>query len=104
MTNVSSRLPPAEWHRRLACCTHDASTEVSFEEEADMLLAIAGNDAAKVWINGTLAWQDTGLSAWRLDEGFRKVSFKRGFNTVLVRIEQGPGVCHWSVLLCPTDP
>ncbi|MDA3963822.1 MAG: hypothetical protein PF961_23785 [Planctomycetota bacterium] len=31
-----------------------------------MLLAIASDDAAKVWINDTLAWQDTGLSAWRL--------------------------------------
>jgi hypothetical protein len=68
-----------------------------------MLLAIAFASAAIVWINGTLAWQDTGLSAWRLDEGFRKVSFKQGFNAVLIRIEQGPGVCHWSVLLCPPD-
>jgi hypothetical protein len=68
-----------------------------------MLLAIASDAAAKVWINDTLAWQDTGLSAWRLDGGFRKVSFKQGFNTLLVRIEQGPGVCHWSVLLCPPD-
>ena len=32
-----------------------------------MLLAIASDDAAKVWINDTLAWQDTGLSSWRLD-------------------------------------
>jgi hypothetical protein len=83
--------------------THYAYAEVFFEEEAGMLLAIASDDAAKVWINDTLAWQDTGLSAWRLDEGFRKVYFKQGFNTVLVRIEQGPGVCHWSVLLCPPD-
>jgi hypothetical protein len=83
--------------------TYYGFTEVWFEEETDMLLAVASDDAAKVWINDIVVWQDTGLSAWQLDEGFRKVRFKKGFNTVLVRIENGPVVCYYSLLLCPTD-
>jgi hypothetical protein len=78
-----------------------AYTEVFFEEEEEVLVAVASDDAAKVWINDLVVWEDTGLSSWRLDEGFRKVLFKKGYNTVLVRIENGPVACIYSLLLCP---
>jgi hypothetical protein len=81
--------------------TFYAYTEVHFEEANDMLLAIASDDAAKVWINGILVWEDRGLGAWSLDEGFRKVHFAAGHNSLLVRIENGPTLCNFSVLLCP---
>lgn len=81
--------------------TYYAWTEVYFEEDRDMLLAIASDDAAKVWINDMLVWEDHGQSAWNLDEGFRVVYFKKGFNKVLVRIENGPILCTFSLLLCP---
>ncbi|NRA37300.1 MAG: hypothetical protein HRU15_04115 [Planctomycetes bacterium] len=83
--------------------TYYAYTEVHFEKDQDMLLAIASDDAAKVWVNDMLVWQDNGLSAWNLDEGFRKVAFKKGFNKILVRIANGPVVCQYSLLLCPPD-
>ena len=66
-----------------------------------MLLAIASDDAAKVWINDMVVWQDQGLSSWQMDEGFRKVYFKKGYNKVLVRFENGPGFCYFSMLICP---
>ena len=78
-----------------------AYTEVWFEQDEEVLVAVASDDAAKVWINDLVVWEDTGLSSWRLDEGFRKVLFRRGYNTVLVRIENGPVVCQFSLLLCP---
>ena len=83
--------------------TYYAWTEVYFEEGQDMRLAIASDDAAKVWINDLLVWEDQGQSAWNLDEGFRQVYFKAGYNKVLVRIENGPVLCTFSVVVCPLE-
>jgi hypothetical protein len=83
--------------------TYYAYTEVFFEEEMEMLLAVASDDAAKVWLNDQLIWRDDGIGPWRLDEGFRKVVFRQGFNTLLVRVENGPITCTYSLLLCPPE-
>jgi len=91
--------PPLEMERS----TYYGYTEVYFEEQTEMLVAVASDDAAKVWLNGQLIWQDDGLSPWRLDEGFRKVLFRQGFNTILLRIENGPITCTYSLLLCPPE-
>ena len=64
-----------------------AYTELFFEEPMDMLLAIASDDATKVWINGQVVWQENGLSQWRIGEGIRKVFFKKGTNKILLRAE-----------------
>ncbi len=81
--------------------TYYAYTEVYSDATREMLVAVASDDMAKVWINGQIIWTDVGQSSWNLDEGFRKVIFKKGFNTVLVRIENGPAYVGFSVLLCP---
>lgn len=91
--------PPAETES----ATYYGYTEVYFEEAGDMLVAIASDDAAKVWINDLVIWEDDGLSPWRLDEGFRKVRFRQGYNTVLMRVDNGPINCTWSLLLCPPE-
>lgn len=80
-----------------------AFTELYFEDDSDMLLAIASDDAAKVWINELLVWEDKDLSPWNIGEGFRKVFFRKGYNKVLVRIDNGPVVCQFSVLICPPE-
>ena len=59
--------------------------------------------AACVWLNDEVVWQDTGQSSWQLGEGYRRVRFRKGFNTILVRIENGPAHCIWSVVLCPPE-
>ena len=81
--------------------TYYAYTEVWCEQDQDLLIACATDDAGELWVNGTLVWQDTGWSEWRLDEGYRKVFFHKGFNTLLLRVDNGPGYCRWSLLLCP---
>ena len=91
--------PPDE----MESSTYYGYTEVYFEEPMEMLVAVASDDAAKVWLNDRLIWQDDGMGPWRLDEVFRKVVFQQGFNTVLVRLENGPITCTFSVLLCPPD-
>lgn len=91
--------PPNEQKRS----TYYAFTEVYFEEPARMLVAIATDDAARMWVNDKLVWEDQGQSAWNLDEGFRVIDFKQGFNKILARIENSPTLCEFSVLLCPPD-
>ena len=98
-SNTLRTTPPDEQSNS----TYYAYTEVHFDKDRDMLLAIASDDAAKVWVNDILVWQDNGLSPWSLDEGFRKVAFKKGYNKVLIRIANGPVVCQYSLLLCPPD-
>ncbi|MEP4076351.1 hypothetical protein [Haloferula sp.] len=91
--------PPNEQARS----TYYAYTEVYFEEAAEMLVAIATDDAARMWVNDKLVWEDQGQSAWNLDEGFRVIQFEQGFNKFLARIENSPTLCEFSVLLCPPD-
>ncbi len=83
--------------------TYYAYTDVWFDKARDMLIAVASDDAASVWLNGQVVWQDTGQSGWALGEGYRKVHFNEGFNDILVRIENGPAHCIWSVVLCPPE-
>ncbi len=80
-----------------------AYTEVYSDRTREMLVAVASDDMAKVWLNGDVIWTDLGQSSWNLDEGFRKVVFTEGFNTILVRVENGPAYCAFSVLLCPPE-
>lgn len=89
--------PPVEMEQ----ATYYGYTEIHATEPMDVLVAVASDDAARVWINGLRIWEDSGHGPWRLDEGFRKITLREGFNTVLVRIENGPAICTFSLLLCP---
>ncbi len=80
-----------------------AYTELYFDEPMEMLLAVASDDATKVWINNQVVWQENGLSQWSMGEGVRKVLFKQGTNTVLIRVENGPGETIFSMVVCPPE-
>jgi len=80
-----------------------AFTEVFSEKAMEVMIAVASDDIAKLWINDLVVWQDEGLSSWRLDEGFRRILLRPGYNTVLIRVENGPSVCYFSVLMCPAE-
>ena len=83
--------------------TYYAYTEIYCENAEKLTVAIASDDAAELFLNDIQTWQDSGLSPWSLDENFTILNFKKGFNTVLLRIENGPGVCQFSLLLCPIN-
>ncbi|GEM_PF-5642728 len=89
--------PPQEVNH----ATYYAFTEVHCETAMDMYIAVGTDDAARLWLNDKLVWEDHGLSGWHLGEGFRLVQFAQGFNTLLLRIENSPSLCEYSVLLCP---
>ena len=78
-------------------------TEVFAAEAMEVVIAVASDDIAKLWVNDLVVWEDEGLSSWRLDEGFRKILLKPGYNQVLLRVENGPAVCYFSVLMCPVN-
>ncbi len=80
-----------------------AYTELFFDQPMDMLLAVASDDATKVWINDQVVWQENGLSQWSIGEGVRKVFFKQGTNKILLRAENGPGETMFSVVICPPE-
>ncbi len=78
-----------------------AYTEVHFEENTDMLLAVASDDSSKLWINDLVVWDDRSHSDWRIGEGSRKVFFKKGYNRLLLRLENRGSETEFSVLICP---
>lgn len=78
-------------------------TEVFCEAATEVTIAVASDDMAKLWINDLVVFEDNGLSPWRMDEGFRTILLKPGYNTVLIRLENGPSICYFSVLMCPTE-
>jgi hypothetical protein len=78
-------------------------TEVFAETATEVVVAVASDDTAKLWINGLVVWEERSLSPWRIDEGFRRILLKPGYNTVLIRVDNGPLVCYFSVLMCPLD-
>ncbi len=80
-----------------------AYTEVFAAEGMDVVVAVASDDVAKMWVNDLVVWEDSGLSMWQLDEGFRHIRLQPGYNQVLVRVENGPGLCYFSVLFCPLE-
>ncbi|MAX25176.1 MAG: hypothetical protein CMJ19_11800 [Phycisphaeraceae bacterium] len=78
-----------------------AYTEVHFDQNTDMLLAVASDDSSKLWINDLVVWDDKTHSDWRIGEGSRKVFFKKGYNKLLLRLENRGSETEFSVLICP---
>lgn len=78
-----------------------AYTEVYFEQETIMNLAIGSDDAARIRVNGNVVFEDRGLSPYVISEQVRQVKFKQGVNKILVRLVNGPGPCRFSLLLVP---
>jgi hypothetical protein len=82
--------------------TYYAYTELYFDEETTMLVAIGTDDSGKVWINGKDVWQDNGTSWYHIDEHLAPFKFKQGWNSVLVRLENdGGGATGFSFLIVP---
>ncbi len=78
-----------------------AFTEVYVERPMDLWVAIGSDDKGHVWLNDQPIWiSGDRLKGWRVDEGFRKVHFRRGVNRVLYRIENGWLQVSFSLGIC----
>ncbi|NWK56671.1 hypothetical protein HW115_13695 [Verrucomicrobiaceae bacterium N1E253] len=78
-------------------------TELYFEEDTEMVLSVAADDTAKVWVNDQVVIEEDTMSDWALNESYSKVRFHRGFNKVLVRQQNGPGETDLSVIICAEE-
>ena len=80
-------------------------TQLVVDRECDVWLAAGSDDRSDVWINGMKVWASgNNRKVWDIAEGFRKVHLLKGVNTVLVRLENGPGPTGFSVCISPHDP
>ena len=76
-------------------------TELWFEEPADLWIALGSDDKSTLWIEDQLVWVSSDiLKGWRIDEGLRKVHFKKGLNRVLFRLENGWRGVGFSLCVC----
>jgi len=82
-----------------------AYTDLWFEEAMDLLIAVGSDDNSRLWIEGKPVWiSGRKLKAWRADEGYRTVHFKKGLNRVLYRVENGWRETAYSLLICLDRP
>ena len=78
-------------------------TEMYFEEAADLWIAVGSDDRSDLWINNLPVWHSSNeLKGWRIDEGFRKVHFKKGLNKIVFRLENGWHAMGFSLLINAT--
>ena len=74
------------------------------DRECDVWLAAGSDDRSDVWVNGMKVWASgNNRKVWTIDEGFRRIHLNKGANTVLVRLENGPGPTSFSVCVSPHD-
>lgn len=81
-----------------------AYSELFVDRECDLWLAVGSDDRSDVWLNDMHIWGSSNeLKSWRINEGFRKVHFKKGRNRFLARVENGWHAISWSVCIALTD-
>ncbi len=77
-----------------------AYTEVISDRDRDVWVAIGSDDQSKLWVNDLLIWKSIDVEKpWAIDEGYRRISLKKGRNTFLFRLENGVQRAALSVAL-----
>jgi hypothetical protein len=75
-------------------------TELYFEEETEVWVAIGSDDRSDLWINDLPVWHSANRhKGWNPAEGFRKVVFRQGHNKILLRLENGHQGLGFSLFL-----
>ncbi|MGX4643230.1 hypothetical protein [Massilia sp. SYSU DXS3249] len=93
-----------------------AYTEVTVDEDVDLALAIGGDDDTKLWFNERLVWRSGDgfkpwyrspgyvgmhkeIADWNLAEGTRTLRFKKGRNSLLLKLYNGASLTFFSVVI-----
>ncbi|MDB5792116.1 MAG: hypothetical protein JWQ80_2140 [Massilia sp.] len=93
-----------------------AYTEVVVDEDVDLVLAIGSDDDTKLWLNDRLVWlsgdaykpwyrspgyvgMPQEIADWNLSEGTRKLRFRKGRNSVLLKLYNGASLAFFSVVI-----
>jgi hypothetical protein len=82
-----------------------AYTEIYSEGEAARWCIFGSDDFGRAWINGDLVYESPEQPhPWIPDRGYRKVVFRKGFNSVLFKLENAWGRTGFSVCVFVGDP
>ncbi len=93
-------IPP--W--RYGTMIYYAYTEVWSNEQRDLWVALGSDDNSRVWFNDQLIWKSNyRLKPWRPDEGYRKVTFRKGINRILYRVENGSFITEFSFIIAVNE-
>lgn len=93
-----------------------AYTEVVMDEDRDLVLALGSDDDTKLWFNDRLVWlsgdsfkpwysspgyvgMSKEINEWNLTEGTRKVHFRKGRNSLLLKLYNGASLAFFSVVV-----
>lgn len=75
-------------------------TEVYADRPQERWVAFGSDDYSKAWLNGELVWASGKTPhRWIPDRGFRKLKFREGYNTLLVKLENAGGTTGYSVII-----
>ncbi|HUT33129.1 MAG TPA: hypothetical protein VNE39_06610 [Planctomycetota bacterium] len=75
-------------------------TEVYVDKPQERWVAFGSDDYSKAWLNGELVWASGKTPhRWIPDRGFRKLKFREGYNTLLVKLENAGGTTGYSVMI-----
>jgi len=93
-----------------------AYTEVVVDEDVDLVLAIGSDDDSKLWFNDSLVWRSGDgykpwyrspgyvgmtreIAEWNLNEGSRRLRFRKGRNRLLLKLYNGASLAFFSVVI-----
>jgi hypothetical protein len=81
-------------------------TEVFSDAERPVVFAIGQDDGSRVWLNDVLIYDSrSGGGSGIFDEinGLRRVTLRKGYNKILVRLVNGPAYAHQRLIIMPED-
>ncbi len=77
-------------------------TELYSDRERDAWLAVGSDDQSTLWVNQQLVWKSgSQLKGWQIGEGLRRVHLQKGYNPVLLRVENGWYALVVSLVIAP---
>lgn len=75
-------------------------TEIYCDEERAFWVALGSDDFGKLWVNDQLVWiSPTASKAFKEDEQFQLITFKKGINRLLFRLENAGGLMGYSLII-----
>jgi len=81
-----------------------AYTEIYMDEACDLWVAVGSDDKSNIWLNDLPIWISSDrLKGWKIDEGLRRVHFRKGVNRILYRIENGWREMGFSFVILTSD-
>lgn len=81
-----------------------ACAELWFDEPRALWVALGSDDGSRLYLNDLLIWKTVAAKPWRINEAYRRVSFRKGLNRILYRVENGPAHGWFSFLLHVQPP